>query len=214
MRPWISTLLLLLMSLPPAAFSAEPADPIRTILRDTPTPSVPAVKAEELTALRERLAELQGKLQSQSSALDGLSARLAQLTREMDGQRSGLGTRLDELKKQVDRQGTDLDSLGEKTDFSVKHVDLAVKNLEGLHDELKEKRDSLSGITDLMAALKRDVDDNSSEIVDVKRGLAGLDKEAGSSAAGNWWTQASRWPYLPLTAAVLSVTAIFLAVRQ
>lgn len=212
-RPWIAILLLLVLSLPPAAFAAEPADPVRTILRDTPTPSVPAVKAEELTALRERLGELQGKLQAQSASLDGLAARLAQLTREMDGQRSGLGSRLDELKKQVDRQGTDLDGLGQKTDFSVKHVDLAVKNLQGLQDEIKEKRDSLSGITDLMAALKRDVDDNSSEIVDVKRELAGLDKE-GTPAAGNWWTQASRWPYLPLTAAVLSVTAIFLAVRQ
>ncbi len=83
-----------------------------------------------------------------------------------------------------------------------------------LQSAIERKAERMENLLDLMSTLKRDVNDNSHEIAEVKDSLEKLRKDqaqSGGKAAGEWWDQLATWRYMPLTAAVLGAVALGLA---
>jgi chromosome segregation ATPase len=179
-----------------------------------PSPTQPAVTAGDLATLREKAGLLEGRLLSQDKDLAVLRAKLEELSQQGQSAREAdreTGRALKELRDREAKLDSDLKGLEGKDGAAIKGLQDSLKSLDELQADLKGRRDSLEGIQDLMASLKKDLDDDSTELVDVKRDVAALKRDLNApEPEGSWWDKAYRWPYLPAVA--LGVATVSLAV--
>lgn len=172
--------------------------------------------AQELTEARELLRSLQGGQARAQSALDGAKQRLEDLgsrlqsleqLRAKEGEASAArDTRLDDaIKAQAQlrlQAQEDRDALKE-----------AFKALKDTQSKLDERSVKLASLTDLLSVIKRDVDQDHEELVELKQTIKALEPKAAEQGSLAWWDQALRWPYLPAVAVGLSAVAVGLAAR-
>lgn len=110
----------------------------------------------------------------------------------------------------------DLGSLKLLQESSMKQMKDGLAEVAALRDDLKQRQAMLASLTDLLNVIKKDVDSNSEEIVEVKQALKLYEKapEKKAEDEGEWWDQALRWKYLPALAVGLSAVAVGLAATK
>jgi uncharacterized coiled-coil protein SlyX len=189
---------------PEAAAAAPAAEPARSVAKG---PSQEARLAE----LKASIQELQAGLQAQQVALASLEERLKARDEEMQSQ----GQALQDLKAVSDKQVGDLSGLADSLDATLKRDSAAIKQMDDFEADFKDKRERLEGIADMLGALRKDLNDNSQEIVELKRSVkeAPPENTAGPGQSPSFWEQMNRWPYLSATALAVSIAALFVAIR-
>ncbi len=180
-------------------------------------------QAHRLSKTAEQLDELQGELRTQAQTAKALDASLAtagSTLSELDRRVAALGQ--EAAAKDVYAAGQeaklkglsdDLTALRLQDEVSSKVMKDGLADIAALRDDLKQRQAKLDSLTDLLAVIKKDVDDNSEEIVEVKQSLKRLEQAPSpeSMVSGDWWGQALQWKYLPAVAVGLSVIAVGVA---
>jgi chromosome segregation ATPase len=85
-------------------------------------------------------------------------------------------------------------------------LDAGLKELKATQDSLTR----LDSMEDLLGMVKRDVESNDEELVEVKQSLKRLEAPPSSENA-QWWDQMASWKYLPAVATGLGVVAVGIA---
>jgi chromosome segregation ATPase len=180
-------------------------------------------QARRLSRTAESLNELQSELRTQAETAKALDSSVA----GVNGTLSDLDKRVALLgqtaaAKDVDAAaqaaklknlGDDLAALQLSTASEAKQMKDGLADIAALREDLKQRQARLDSLTDLLAVIKKDVDANSEEIVEVKQSLKNY-QPLPSTPAGDtaeWWDQSLQWKYLPAVAVVLSVVAIGVA---
>jgi chromosome segregation ATPase len=183
-------------------------------------------EAHRLSRTAEQVEDLRGELRTQ-----------AQTAKALDVSLSSLGSSLSDLDKRVAvlseaAAAKDVDAAGQSAKLKALSDDLGALHLQAednakamkdsladlatLREDLKQRQGKLDSLTELLTVIKKDVDDNSEEIVEVKQSLARL-QQAPTPAAmveGDWWEAALQWKYLPALAVGLSVVAVGVAASR
>jgi hypothetical protein len=218
-RPLQALLLAGLLLLDPMSLRAqETAEeaPSRSV---APTAGPTATPGEDWSRkfqpLEEEVARLKGRLSGETTSLEALSARVNVLEQSLDAQANRLKqveADLAQQQTQLERQGLSQEALSGRLDAEIKRVEKSVHSVDDLNKDLADKRDALSTFQDLANGLKKDTDENSAEIVELKQRLAALQKdepvEVKPAASSAWWEKASHWQYLPLVAVVISTVSL------
>lgn len=173
-----------------------------------------AASVDEGAASLKAADEAQSRLQS---AVEGLRSRLdsvekkAQNLDEAAG-RAAVGTQAQDTR--LSAFAKDLSGLKQELSGSRESLDVGMKEFAATKAELKERSAKLESLSDLLSVMKRDVENNNEELVEVKQSLKRLEAApvAGADADNAaWWDQALRWKYLPAVATGLSVVAVGVA---
>jgi chromosome segregation ATPase len=183
-------------------------------------------QARRLSRTASSLSELQNELRTQvqsAKALDASIAGVGGTLSELDKRVAALGQAA--ATKDVDEtaQAAKLKNLGD--DLAALRLDLeggskkmreGLAEIQALREDLKQRQAKLDSLTDLLAVMKKDVDSNSEEIVEVKQSLKGYQvaQAPQDRSAGEWWEQALEWKYLPVLAVGLSAVAVGLAAAK
>ena len=198
-----------------------------------------ALRDESKALVKDQSARLeeQGRRLSRTAAsmqdLEDEIRREAQASKALDASVAGLGStlstldkRLAELKessaaKDVDAVSQaaklralndDLSALKQSYEGSAKVMRDGLAEIASLREDLKQRQARLDSLTDLLSVIKKDVDSNSEEIVEVKQTLKLYDQAQVKPAEdGGWWDQVLHWKYLPAVAVGLSAVAVGIA---
>jgi hypothetical protein len=227
----------------PAAEAAPPARsvaPAPTAVVAIPTPEV---RAADLKALREqaeaRLDEQARQVSRTAALLDQLQGDIRQMGVTVKNQDSTLGSTgnivqsldrtLVELGRDLAAESSErklqgaqvrdlslgLKGLRDEMDLSARQMREGLADITALREDLKSRQSRLDSLTDLLAVMKRDLESNSEEIVEVKQALKALQApKAPEAASGEWWDQLAGWKYLPAVAVTLSVVAVGMAASR
>jgi chromosome segregation ATPase len=180
-------------------------------------------QAQRLSRTAEQLEDLKGELRSQAQSAKALDASLSSVGStlgELDKRVAALGQAA--AAKDVDAAGQaarlkglsdDLSALRLQTDASAKAMRDGLADIATLREDLKQRQARLDSLSDLLAVMKKGVDENSEEIVEVKQSLKRLEQAPSpeSMVSGDWWDQALQWKYLPALAVGLSAVALGVA---
>jgi Rad3-related DNA helicase len=200
---------------PSAAVAAPAVVPVRSVAKG---PSQEARMAELRTAIK----GLQADLETQRAAMASLEESLKARDQAVDGSlrelrqgQEGQDQALQELKAVSDKQVGDLNGLADSLDATLKRNSAALKQMDDFVADFKDKRERLEGIADLLGALRKDLNDNSQEIVELKRSVKPPAPEttAGPSPSPSFLEQMTGWPYLSATALAVAIAALFVAIR-
>lgn len=208
--------------LSPVALSAEaaleenaPARRAMPMISPTPTPP-PSVRPEELAlvqaSFRTQLEVARKKTDEENAAamarLNALDEKIVALGKTGLDQGASFTASLADQKKE-------LVALKETLDASEKKSAESLKKVQEISDNLERKGARMESLLDLMNTLKRDVNDNSREIADVKGAIEKIEVRTRVKGDGSdWWEQIATWRYLPLTAAVLGAVALGFATQK
>ncbi len=231
--------LTLYAELPPAR-SAAPA-PIATpevrqsdlqLLRDDQAAQAKAqsAKLEEQAQRLDRasaaIVELQAQLKAATTATQSLQGSLTGVDSNLAAMNRRLGA-LNESSAAREAQGAsqatklqavsdDLAAMKIGQEGAAKQMREGLADIAALREDLKQRQGKLDSLTDLLSVIKKDVDANSEEIVEVKQSLKLYDQAPAKAAdeSGEWWDQALRWKYLPAVAVGLSAVAVGVAVSN
>lgn len=200
----------------------------------TPLPSpTPEVRAEELKRLRESTEQAQALLERRIHDIDqrvsgaarvkddDLRALRASLDQASESLR-GFELRLGALERGQKEQGEglqlarkDLVELSAALQTAREELGAARKKVDANQVELKARADKLEDLVDLLGALRRDLNANNEEIVDLRRQIGALDgKSQPQGSNGQWWDEALRWPYMPVVATGLAAIALGVAASK
>lgn len=234
-RSWIlspACLLLAGLLLFQAGLAADEAPPARSIA-PAADPLPVASQAELLRlqrSLEELVAEQSRRLDQSSGSLKSLQSQLNQGQDALDRARQSLADlagRLQGLEQAQARAGVEAAAAGTRLEAQAKGLEQlrlqqnedrvflknALKDLAATRDELQERSRKLSSLSDLLAVMKKDVESNHEELVEMKQTLRRFEPVAAQKSQAAWWEQALRWPYLPAVAVGLSLVAVGLAAR-
>jgi hypothetical protein len=194
---------------------SEPPIPGRQVapaITPTTMPSatpIPSVRPEELKASEARLKD------EIATALKRASDSNAQLEKELSGIREkvqALAIAQGEAGLRLERQSKDALGFSEQLELSQKKLGDGLKKVEEVRLNLEGKGSRMEGLLDLVNTLKRDVNDNSHQIAELKRDIEALKTSSQAPAdPEDWWGQLNSWRYLPLVATVISGVAIGMA---
>jgi uncharacterized membrane protein YdfJ with MMPL/SSD domain len=190
----------------PAVSPTPPAAPQPSSA--TPASVSPEDLAKAETAFRAQLEAARKKNDDDNaSAMTRLNA--------LDEKISALGkTGLDQGASLTD-QKKDLTALRESQAASEKKFADSLKKAEEISENLERKGARMENLLDLMNTLKRDVNDNSHEIADMKGALEKIEARTHVKADdSDWWEQIVSWRYLPLAGALLGGIALGVAVSK
>jgi chromosome segregation ATPase len=140
------------------------------------------------------LQEEQGRNADMNKALDSMRAQLEGLGKAQQDQAMSLSTSAGKL-----------DDLDQKLEQSLQKV-------EDVRSDIEHKGERMENLLDLIDTVKRDLNDDSKEIAELKEETArlnGLVKTPSDETP--WWDQLADWRYLPATATLLGVIAILVA---
>jgi hypothetical protein len=196
----------------PTPFPARRAAPAVT---PTPWPSpapsatpLPVVHPEELKAEAAALrAELGLGLKSAADSNAQLDKQLNELGEKI---RAISGSQEDDRSK-LARQGENAKAFGEALEASQAKLNESLKKIEEVRAQIEGKGARMEGLLDLVNTLKRDINDNSFQIAELKREFEGLKKAEQQPAEEDWWGQLVGWRYLPMAATVLGGVALGIA---
>lgn len=221
-----------------APLGAEEAPPGRSIV-----PAEALAPAREIEALRRKVEQFSQafderqqaqarQLSRSAAALDALQAERGGVQGALDGLRQRAG-QLDERLKALEAGGarvaSDLAGTDSRVSAAQKDLDALRRDLGdardslqgGLKDvgaaraELKERGEKLASLTDLLSAMKRELDSNNEELVELRLAVKSASAPARPQVGGSeWWDRALHWKYLPAVAVGLSAVAIGVAASR
>jgi chromosome segregation ATPase len=116
--------------------------------------------------------------------------------------------------RRVDGLDAQLQALRTQADVDRAAAQDALKRLQATQADLDERGRKLESLTDLLSVMKRDLDSNNEELVEVKQTLKRLDAAtpaASLSPQTAWWDAVLGWRYLPVVAVGLSAVALGVA---
>ena len=176
-------------------------------LAPTATP-LPVVHPEELKAEAAALrSELGLGLKSAAESNAQLDKQLSQLGEKI---LAISGSQAEDRSKLV-RQGENAKAFGEALEASQAKLNESLRKIEEVRAQIEGKGARMEGLLDLVNTLKRDINDNSFQIAELKREFEGLKKAEQQPAEEDWWGQLVGWRYLPMAATVLGGVALGIA---
>lgn len=193
---------------------AEEAPPVRRIA-PSPTPQ-PVVRPADLDAAEKSLKQgIQEAVKRSEEAdlaikknLEGLRQDVEEIGRKVEK----LGKLQGDQQVLLDRQAKETSAYVELLDALKLDVAKTLKKAEEARADVERKGEKMEGLLDLASTLKRDLNDNSHEIVELKAALEKVKARQGvPEDEPEWYDKVLRWRYLPATAAALSVIAIGVA---
>jgi chromosome segregation ATPase len=216
---------------PASSLSGQPAPEVRAAdLKAVKDASEGAAKrasdaldeqARRLSRTAASLVELQAelKLQSQSSkgldsSLAGLTVSLADLDKRVSALSQGAAAKEVDAASQaatLKKLGEDLAGLRNDLEGGAKQMRDGLAEIATLREDLKQRQARLDSLSDLLQVMKKDLDGNSEEIVELKQSVKRLEAAPAGPGAPEWWEQALTWKYLPAVAVGLSLVAVGLA---
>lgn len=182
-------------------------------------------QARRLSRTASILDEVQAEVRADTQAskgleasVAGLSAGIASLDKRFAAMREANAAKDIQSAAQATKlQGLsdDLGALKLAQEGGLRQLKEGLANIAALREDLKQRQSKLEGLADLLGVIKKDVDSNSEEIVEVKQALKLYEKAPEAKAdGGEWWDQVLRWKYLPAVAVGLSVVAVGVAVSN
>jgi len=173
--------------------------------RPTSTP-YPSVRPEELRAAEARLgAGIAEAMRKSADSAEAMSKDLIAIRERVKALETGAG----EDRIQLDKQGKDARAFAVTLDESGKKLDEGLKKVEEVRAQIEAKGSRMEGLLDLVNTLKRDLNDNSHEIAELKRDFDKVKKISQAPVEEQpWWDQLAGWKYMPLAAAILGGAAL------
>jgi hypothetical protein len=192
-----------------------PSRQIVAEISPTPNPTatpLPSVRPEELKAAEARLEDaIAVSNQKNLDTNESLKKELAALGEEIQS----LFKAQADLGALISKQAGDFKNLEDNQVASNAKLDMGLQKVEDVRAEIEKKGERMENLLDLLNTLKRDLNDDSQEIADLKGDMEKVKALLQTSTdAQDWWTQIVTWRYLPLTAAVLGVVAVSIAASQ
>ena len=183
-------------------------------------------QAHRLSRTASSLNELQSELRTQAQSAKALDISIA-----------GVGSSLGDLDKRVAALGQaaatkDVDAssqaaklkllsdemvaLRTESEGGSKQLRESLAEIAALRGDLKQRQAKLDSLTDLLTIMKKDVDNNNEEIVEVKQALKGYQTLTApqDKSASDWWEDVLGWKYLPVLAVGFSAVALGLAASK
>jgi hypothetical protein len=196
----------------------EPPPARRAVAATTPTPQptpqptstpFPVVHPQELKAAEARLdAAIAETLRKASDHAELMSKELSFIKEKIQALAKDAG----EDRIQLDKQGKDARAFAVTLDESGKRLDDGLKKVDAVRAQIESKGQRMEGLLDLVNTLKRDLNDNSHEIAELKHDFESVKKVSRTpTEEQDWWDQLSGWKYMPLAAAVLGGVALGVA---
>jgi DNA repair exonuclease SbcCD ATPase subunit len=174
--------------------------------------------ARAVDALREDQAGHNAALSRVQNALNNLDPRLADLdtrVKALDAAQARAATEAAAADSRAIGWGKDLVQLRKDLQASQDSLETGLKEVAAARSELKERGEKLAGLTDLLGAMKRELNANNEELVELRLALKRAPAPAPESlSGGSWWEQALRWKYLPAVAVGLSAAALGVAAAR
>lgn len=156
-----------------------------------------------LASETEARAQLAAALQAMNSKIESLEDKSQAMgeaqSKAAVSAEAGLA-RFDELRK-------DLDTLKADLAGSQENLATGLKELEDTRGALSK----LDSLQELMTMLKRDMDNDDEELVEVKQSLKRLEPAPSEGSDSAWWEGVASWKYLPALATGLSAIALGVA---
>jgi hypothetical protein len=200
----------------PMALWAEGQDiPARQPLSQispTPYPSstpVPSVRPEELHAAEARLdSSISSGLRRAEGRAELMDTDLAALRERV----KALGASYEGAKLQLDNLSTEAEAFAQQLLEAQKKLEDGLKKIDEIHAQIEGKGARMEGLLDLVNTVKRDLNDDSHEIAELKGEYDELKKASAAPAPDeDWWGQLSSWRYLPVCGVVLGAVALGIA---
>lgn len=178
----------------------------------TPAPTstpMPSVSPEELKAAESRLnAAIAESLRKASDQNEQMSKDLAAIREKI----TTLSAAQAEDRERMEKQKADTKALADSLDASDKKTDESLKKIDDVRVKIESKGSRMEGLLDLVNTLKRDLNDNSHEIAELKQQFDSVKKVSQAPVEEqDWWDQLTGWKYMPLAAAVLGGVALGVA---
>jgi chromosome segregation ATPase len=194
--------------------------PGRGLIRPEATLTTLQKLQEDTAALRASLKEMDKAARENTKEREDLRRRLQDADEAADAARKketqGLRRDLEDVDTRLKAQAGQMASLLEGQEAWRHKQDLRLNSLEEFRADFEDKKERLAGMADLMAAMKKDLNDDSQEIAQLKSQVEALNQKAFRPPEDdNLLLQAARWPYTPLVAVAISVvTMITLTVHK
>lgn len=202
--------LLLFHSLLPA--EAPPGRSPAPAAAESPAPADSGARLEELSRRLEASERAQAAAASEAEAARAEEARrrtrLAQELELLRGRLELQESKSGSLEKQLQSLGASLAGLQES-------LGTAGRELAAAREDFRARSARLDSLDEWMGVLKKDLDGEREELVELRQALKRLDPGPGAAAPGSqWWQQAASWRYLPALAAVLGGLALAVAASR
>jgi uncharacterized phage infection (PIP) family protein YhgE len=193
-------------------------------------PVVPAAPAVTPPITKEEARDLKDAMERLSENLADAKQRMARIEENNTEVKAGLAdlkSRLDVMDLKMEKTETDRrqqeGNILKKEDLQVMQDTLAklktdnervAGQLKEMESQLKKGDDQTSGLNDMLTVLKKDVSDNDTEVVSLKKQIRNLSAApAAESKKGSEIDEFLNWPYWGITAMGLAIIAMFVAVQ-
>jgi hypothetical protein len=191
---------------------AIPARQALASISPTPWPTntpIPSVRPEELQTAESRInASINDGLRKAANHADVMDNDLAALKERV----KALGGSYEGLRLQAEAQATQAAAMSLALEEAQQKLNEGLKRISDVHDQIESKGARMEGLLDLVNTLKRDLNDDSHEIADLKSEFAAMKKRSEVPVEEqDWWGQLSSWRYLPICGVVLGAVAVGLA---
>lgn len=182
------------------AATVKPTPAVTATVKPAPTqePTKPPVS-------QETVAELKTKINDLNTALTALRDEIKTL-QEKNIETANVAKDLEFYKKGLE----DLQNVNSE---DVKKVAELEKSFNGIQDVLKNKMDKMSSWDDILDVLKKEISNNELEIARLKKEINSLKKQYGAGEE-NVFDAIAQWPYLGITAVIVSIAALITAVAK
>lgn|GEM_PF-3045922 len=165
---------------------------------------------EQAVALRAQAADAQAVQQRLAAAEQALASAQAKLQSLDEAQaKASVGAAAQQAR--LDGGLADLTQLKAALSAAQDQVSAAVKDYAATRSDLKERSDRLQSLAELLAELKKGLESDDEELVEVKQSLKRLEPKPaaeGSLSDPAWWEDLMAWKYLPITATGLGALAV------
>ncbi|HDQ26678.1 MAG TPA: hypothetical protein ENN43_08060 [bacterium] len=178
----------------PASFTAGQAgsDPVKPAA--TPVPARDYTK--EINELRVRINELSGAV----NVLREEARALAEKNMELAG-----------VSNKADRLETRLLELEQKNEADKKRLDSHTVEFREMRDTVKDRVDRMRSWDDILGVLKKEITNNELETARLKKEINDLKRIGGGESV---FDAVASWPYIGITALIISIAAFIAAVAR
>jgi len=178
------------------------AEPVKTPAIDL-KPEIERLKAE-ISSLKERLAVAEKDIKEASAGAADISDSLKAL-KESSAEIRSVMAKNDELEARLKAEEIKLEN-------SRQLLEKLSAEFSGVKDELSGKLSKMQSWDDIIGVIKKSMTNNEREIAGLKKEINNLKGDAKSD--NNLLDSAARWPYLGLTALLVSIAAFAAALSR
>ena len=225
----------------PSARSVVRATPMPTATPEVRKADLKALRLETDKLLKKMDQDVDARLKAAASAAASHDERLATVEKDLGDNRASLRSlnetaeelekavlrlkktlkeldstlpRLDSVESRLLRQDDDVAALAQTVKALQQGLQTDLEEIKKFRKEFEQKSERLEGVIDLMNAMRKDINDNSREIVELKQAIKVLENPAQKENGGSFWQKLSRWPWMPALAVGLSAAALGLAASK